>query len=291
MRNPIETLLTDTVISRIKAEDPRSQEILAKLVKHLHAFIKDVEPTEAEWFKAIDFLTRTGQKCDNKRQEFILFSDVLGASMLVDAINHRAHGDSTATTVTGPFHAAARVYKLGDNIARGKEAQRGEPTVVSGKVLDTKGRPLSNATIDVWQSDDIGYYDVQDVNQPEMNLRGIFKTNESGEFWFRTIKPAAYPIPTDGPVGELLRASGRDAMRPAHIHFWIKSDGYKDLITHLFVAGDKYLDSDAVFGVKESLILNFEKNMSPVEASKWKVSAPFYHVQYDFKLERKDGQQ
>ena len=177
MRNPIETQLTDTVISRIKAEDPRSQEILAKLVRHLHAFIKDVEPTEAEWFKAIDFLTRTGQKCDNKRQEFILFSDVLGASMLVDAINHRAHGDSTATTVTGPFHAAAHVYKSGDNIARGQEAQRGEPTVVSGKVLDSNGRPLNNATIDVWQSDDIGYYDVQDVNQPEMNLRGVFKTN------------------------------------------------------------------------------------------------------------------
>jgi protocatechuate 3,4-dioxygenase beta subunit len=286
MRNPIETQLTDTVISRIKAENPRSQEILSKLVKHLHAFIKDVEPTEDEWFKAIDFLTRTGQKCDKKRQEFILFSDVLGASMLVDAINHRAQGDSTATTVTGPFHAAAHVYKSGDNIARGPEAQRGEPTVVSGRVLDSDGRPL-NATIDVWQSDDIGYYDVQDVNQPEMNLRGVFKTNASGEFWFRTIKPAAYPIPTDGPVGELLRTSGRDAMRPAHIHFWIKSDGYKDLITHLFVAGDKYLNSDAVFGVKESLILNFEKNTSVVEASSWKVSAPFYLVQYDFKLERK----
>ena len=288
MRNPIETQLTDTVISRIKAQDPRTQEILTKLVKHLHAFIKDVEPTESEWFKAIDFLTRTGQKCDDKRQEFILFSDVLGASMLVDAINHRAHDESTATTVTGPFHAASRSYKSGDTIAHGKEAQRGEPTVVSGKVLDLNGHPLSNATVDVWQSDDVGYYDVQDVTQPEMNLRGVFKTNDSGEFWFRTIKPAAYPIPTDGPVGELLRASGRDSMRPAHIHFWIKSNGYKDLITHLFVAGDKYLDSDAVFGVKESLILNFEKNMNAVEASKWKVSTPFYHVQYDFKLERKD---
>jgi hydroxyquinol 1,2-dioxygenase len=287
MKNPIEKSLTELVISRIKAENPRNQEIITKLVRHLHTFICDVEPTEEEWRTAIDFLTRTGQTCDDKRQEFILLSDVLGVSMLVDAINHRSESDSTETTVTGPFHALARSYELGDTIARGKEAERGEPTVVSGKVLDANGQPLKYATLDVWQSDDIGYYDIQDANQPEMNLRGVFKTNEAGEFWFRTIKPAAYPIPTDGPVGELLRASGRQAMRPAHIHFWIKAQGYKDLITHLFVAGDTYLDSDAVFGVKESLILNFEKNTSAVDASKWKVSAPFYHVQFDFKLESK----
>jgi protocatechuate 3,4-dioxygenase beta subunit len=287
MKNPTESQLTEVVFSRIKATDPRNQEILTKLVKHLHAFIKDVEPTEAEWFKAIDFLTRTGQTCDDKRQEFILFSDVLGVSMLVDAINHRSKSDSTETTVTGPFHAAANFYESGENIARGKEAERGEPTVVSGRVLDVYGQPISNATLDVWQSDDIGYYDVQDINQPQMNLRGVFKTNHAGEFWFRTIKPAAYPIPTDGPVGELLRTSGRHAMRPAHIHFWIKAGGYKDIITHLFVAGDQYLDSDAVFGVKQSLILNFEKNTNATEAEKWKVSTPFYHVHFDFKLEGK----
>ena len=285
MNNPIDENLTELVIKCIKAENPRIQEILTKLVRHLHAFINDVEPTEGEWSTAIDFLTRTGKMCDEKRQEFILFSDVLGVSMLVDAINHRSESDSTATTVTGPFHALAPLYESGDTIARGQEAERGESTVVSGKVLDSNGHPLKNATLDIWQSDDIGYYDVQDPGQPEMNLRGVFKTNDAGEFWFRTIKPAAYPIPTDGPVGELLRASGRHAMRPAHIHFWIKAHGYKDLITHLFVAGDKYLDSDAVFGVKESLILNFEKNTNPVEATKWKVSTPFYHVCFDFKLE------
>lgn len=282
----MERTLTEVVISRINADNPRNQEVLTKLVRHLHAFIRDVEPTEAEWFDAIDFLTRTGQKCDNKRQEFILLSDVLGVSMLVDAINHRTKNDSTETTVTGPFHAEANFYESGDNIARGQEAERGETTVVEGRVLDSQGQPLANATVDVWQSDDIGYYDVQDLNQPEMNLRGVFKTNASGQFWFRTIKPAAYPVPTDGPVGELLRASGRHAMRPAHIHFWIKVEGYKDLITHLFVAGDEYLDSDAVFGVKESLILPFEKNSNAADASKWKVSTPFYHIAYDFKLER-----
>lgn len=287
MQNSIESALTDLVISRIKAENPRNQEILTKLVKHLHAFVKDVEPTEAEWFNAINFLTQTGQKCDDKRQEFILFSDVLGVSMLVDAINHRAKSTITETTVKGPFHAAAQHYKAGENIARGSEAERGEATVVHGRVLAPDGRPIVNAILDVWQSDDIGYYDVQDVNQPQMNLRGIFKTNAQGEFWFRTIKPAAYPVPTDGPVGDLLRASGRHAMRPAHIHFWIKAEGYQDIITHLFVEGDEYLESDAVFGVKDSLVIPFIKNTDADQAAKWKVKTPFYEAQYDFTLAKK----
>lgn len=287
MQNLTENAFTDLVISRINAENPRTQEVLTKLVKHLHAFIKDLEPTEAEWFKAIDFLTRTGQKCDDKRQEFILFSDVLGVSMLVDAINHRSKSTITETTVKGPFHAAAHHYDAGENIARGSEAERGETTVVHGRVLSADGTPIANAILDVWQSNDIGYYDVQDVNQPEMNLRGIFKTNANGEFWFRTIKPAAYPLPTDGPVGELLRASGRHAMRPAHIHFWIKAEGYQDMITHLFVAGDEYLDSDAVFGVKDSLVIPFVKNANPDHAIQWRVTSPFCEVNHDFKLAKK----
>ncbi|GCC50499.1 6-chlorohydroxyquinol-1,2-dioxygenase [Chryseotalea sanaruensis] len=287
MQNLIETALTDLVISRIKAENSRNQEVLTKLVKHLHAFVKDVEPTEEEWFKAINFLTQTGQKCDDKRQEFILFSDVLGVSMLVDAINHRSKSTITETTVKGPFHAAAQAFEAGENIARGIEAERGETTVVHGRVLAPEGNPVANATLDVWQSDDIGYYDVQDVNQPQMNLRGIFKTNANGEFWFRTIKPAAYPVPTDGPVGDLLRASGRHAMRPAHIHFWIKAEGYQDIITHLFVEGDEYLESDAVFGVKDSLVIPFVKNTDTDLAAKWKVTAPFFEAHYDFTLAKK----
>ena len=287
MQNSIENALTDLVISRIKAENSRNQEVLTKLVKHLHAFVKDVEPTEAEWFTAIKFLTQTGQKCDDKRQEFILFSDVLGVSMLVDAINHRSKSSITETTVKGPFHAAAQRYEAGENIARGSEAERGEATVVRGRVLTSDGKPIANATLDVWQSDDIGYYDVQDVNQPQMNLRGIFTTNAQGEFWFRTIKPAAYPVPTDGPVGDLLRASGRHAMRPAHIHFWIKAEGYQDIITHLFVEGDEYLESDAVFGVKDSLVIPFVKNTDAGQAAKWKVTSPFYEAQYDFTLAKK----
>lgn len=287
MRNLTEENLTDIVLQRINSEDKRSQEVLKKLIKHLHAFIKDLEPTEEEWFKAIDFLTRTGKKCDDKRQEFILLSDVLGVSMLVDAINHRTKQEVTETTVTGPFHAPAMEMKMGDNIARGKEVETGEPALFRGRILDPQGKPIKNAKIDVWQSNDDGFYDIQDDSQPEMNLRGVFTTNESGNFWFRSIKPSPYPVPTDGPVGEILRASGRHPMRPAHIHFWIEAEGFQTLITHIFVEGDEYLDSDAVFGVKESLILDFPLNENKAEAEKWGLESPFCEVVYDFKLAKK----
>ena len=278
--------LTKTVLASLACKDERTEVILTKLITHLHNFISDVEPTEAEWFKAIDFLTRTGHKCTDKRQEFILFSDVLGVSMLVDSINHKDANGITETTVTGPFHTVAKTMDLGDNIANGPEAERGEPTVVYGTLCDETGKPIKNAFVDVWQSDDIGYYDIQDVNQPDMNLRGVFKTDAQGHFWFKTIKPAAYPVPTDGPVGELLRASGRHAMRPAHIHFKITAEGFETLITHLFVEGDEYLGSDAVFGVKDSLILPFVKQDSKAKAKKLGFKTPFYEVSYNFKLKK-----
>lgn len=286
MRNITEENLTDAVLARINTEDGRTREVLMKLVTHLHAFIRDVEPTEAEWLRAIDFLTRTGQTCDDKRQEFILLSDVLGVSMLVDAINHRQAGGVTETTVTGPFHAQAPPLAMGTNIATGPEKERGEPTVVRGQVNDLDGNPIAGATLDVWQSDDIGYYDLQDVNQPEMNLRGIFKTGRDGRYWFRTIKPSSYPVPTDGPVGELLRAAGRHPMRPAHIHFMVSAPGYERVITHVFVEGDEYLESDAVFGVKDSLVVDFVKNESPEAANQYDFKTPFYEVDFDFNLKQ-----
>ena len=278
---------TKMVLARLNCNDERTRTILTKLISHLHNFVRDVEPTEEEWFKAVDFLTRTGKMCTDKRQEFILLSDVLGVSMLVDAINHRQADGHTETTVTGPFHAQAPPMEMGSMIALGPEAKRGEPTLVSGKILDKSGNPIANALVDVWQSDDIGFYDVQDKNQPDINLRGVFKTKEDGKFWFKTIKPAAYPVPTDGPVGEVLRASGRHPMRPAHIHFMINAPGYERLITHLFVKGDQYLHSDAVFGVKESLVLDFKRNDSLTAAEKVGLSTPFYEVEYDFKLKTK----
>jgi len=261
------------------------QEVVTSLVRHLHAFIREIEPTEEEWFTAIDFLTRTGKMCDDKRQEFILLSDTLGVTMLVDAINHRLTEAATETTVTGPFHAAAMERENGAMIARGPEVQRGNHTVVRGRVTDVSGNPLAGAKLDVWQSDDDGFYDVQDENQPEMNLRGIFTANENGEYWFRTVKPSSYPIPTDGPVGELLRATDRHPMRPAHIHFMITHPGYQRLITHVFVEGDEYLDSDAVFGVKDSLVIPFVRNEDMEKAAEYNFPGPFYEAEFDFVLE------
>jgi len=276
--------ITDEVLNRTNTDDPRTKEFLEKLIKHVHAFVRDFEPTEAEWFQAIDFLTRTGQKCTDTRQEYILLSDVLGVSMLVDAINHRDMDGATETTVTGPFHADAPPMEMGTMIAVGPEAERGEPTVVRGKITDVRGNPIKGATVDVWQSDDIGYYDTQDVNQPEVNLRGLFTTGEDGTYWFRTVKPSSYPVPTDGPAGELLNAAGRHPMRPAHIHFWIKAEGFEPLITHIFVEGDEYIDSDAVFGVKDSLVMKFVANESAEEAARYGFDAPFQEVRYDFAL-------
>ena len=292
MRNISEENLTEIVLDRTNTEDARMNEILTKLITHVHAFIRDAEPTEGEWFEAIQFLTRTGQMCDDKRQEFILLSDVLGVSMLVDAINHRGMGSATETTVTGPFHAEALPMEMGANVARGPEWERaresGEETVVSGIITDDEGNPIEGVMIDIWQADDIGFYDVQDDKQPDMNLRGIFKTGADGKYWFRTIKPNYYPVPTDGPVGDLLRAAGRHPMRPSHIHFMIGAPGYERLITHIFSDGDEYLDSDAVFGVKESLIAPYVPNHSAEEAAKYDFNTPFLEMKFDFVLKKSE---
>jgi protocatechuate 3,4-dioxygenase beta subunit len=278
---------TQIVLSRLNCKDDRTKIILTKLITHLHNFIRDVKPNEEEFFRAIDFLTRTGQTCNDKRQEFILLSDVLGVSMLVDAINHANNNSMTESTVKGPFHAKAKMLKHGDNIASGPEAETGEQTVIYGQVTDENGNPIENALADVWQSNDAGFYDVQDEHQPEMNLRGIFKADAHGRFWFKAIRPAAYPVPTDGPVGEILRAMGRHPMRPAHIHFMITADGYETLITHLFIKNDPYLDSDAVFGVKESLIVDFIPDHSTAKADTLGFRIPFYEITYNFKLKEK----
>ena len=214
-----EETAADAVIESFAPDtDPRLREVLASLVRHLHAFARDVELTIPEWEKAIDFLTRTGQKCDDERQEFILLSDVLGLSMLVETISNRKFGVATESTVLGPFHVVeSPVRELGDNIDL---VGTGTPCVVTGRVVSVDGTPLPGATLDVWQANDQGFYDVQQPDvQPRTNGRGLFTADDKGEFWFRTIVPSYYPIPTDGPVGELLIATGRHAFRPAHIHF------------------------------------------------------------------------
>ena len=248
----------ETVISRLaECPDPRFRQVMESAVRHLHAFVKEVEPSLEEWRQAIGFLTATGQKCDDRRQEWILLSDTLGVSMLLETINHRARDGRTEATVLGPFHLdGVDVQEMGYDICRDG---KGEPCRVSGRVMDAEGRPVEGAVLDVWQTNGEGRYDVQQPGeQPPMNMRGKFVTGADGRYWFRTTKPVSYPVPTDGPVGRMLDATGRHAWRPAHIHFIVTADGFEPVVTHIFVRGDPYLDSDAVFGVKESLIVPFE---------------------------------
>lgn len=250
----------EVVNTRMAADiDPRLATVMTSLVKHLHAFAKDVELTQGEWATAIDFLTRTGQMCDGNRQEFILLSDVLGVSMLVDAINHRRPSGATENTVLGPFHVPdAPRYDMGANICLDG---KGETCLFEGRVVDLDGSPIEGATIDVWSDNAEGYYDVQQPDiQPKWNNRGIFLTGADGTYSFRGIRPVSYPIPDDGPVGQMLKALGRHPNRPAHMHFIVTAPGYETIVTHTFVEGDEWLTSDAVFGVKASLIAAIQKN-------------------------------
>ncbi len=254
--------------------DERLRTILNSLVRHLHAAVREVEPSLAEWEQAIEFLTATGQKCTDVRQEFILLSDVLGISMLVETISERGAAGATQSTVLGPFHMTSSPERaLGANIDLVGGSQ---PCVVIGRVVGTDGSPLPGATLDVWQANDHGAYDVQEPDkQPDGNGRGLFTTDAEGRFWFRTIVPSYYPIPTDGPVGELLAATRRHPYRPAHIHFIVAADGYRTLTTHIFVDDSEYIDSDAVFAVKKSLITEFVEVDEPEQAARYQVSNPF----------------
>ena len=286
MRDFNEHNATEAVIERMSgAKDARFKEIMTSVITHLHAVVREVEPTMDEWMTAIQFLTATGQKCDDKRQEFILLSDTLGVSMLVDAINNRKPSGATESTVLGPFHVAgAPPKKMGDTISLD---DKGDPAYVSGRVVDQEGKPISGALLDVWQTSSDGFYDIQDTNQPEMNLRGLFTTGADGRFYFRTVKPSPYPVPTDGPVGKMLLAMGRHPMRPAHIHFIVGAPGFEPVTTHMFVAGDPHLDSDAVFGVKDSLVERFAAHDDPAEAKKLGLRNPFFTATHEFGLVRR----
>ncbi len=283
MSSAAERKITNNVMKSLAGtKNPRLKRIMASLIKHTHAFVSETELTEAEWWAAIQFLTHTGHMCDGKRQEFILLSDTLGVSMLVDAINHRFPAGATETTVLGPFYLkGANFLPHGTNISRGKG---GDPTFVSGQVRSVGGKPIAGAVLDVWQTAPNAMYDVQDPSQPDMNLRGRFRTDVQGRFAFRTVKPVSYPIPHDGPVGKMLGALGRHPFRPAHLHFIVSAKGYHPVTTHLFVKGDKYLGSDAVFGVKRSLIADYKKRTRPAEGAEYGVKPPFYTLNYTFGL-------
>jgi hydroxyquinol 1,2-dioxygenase len=285
MSHPSETNLTDTVVAKISPRaDARFRDIASSLIRHLHAFVRETELSEAEWFAGIQFLTATGHKSDDRRQEFILLSDTLGVSMLVDAINHRKPGGASETTVLGPFYRpGAPDRALWANIAEGLP---GEPAYLSGRVLDIGGQPVAGAVLDVWQSDSDGMYDVQRPGAATTYARGRFVTGADGRYGVRTVKPVSYAIPTDGPVGVMLAAMGRHPFRPAHIHMIVSAPGFAPVTTHLFVAGDPYLDTDAVFAVKPSLIIDFTPHTSGPTPDGGDSATPFSTATYDFRLVR-----
>lgn len=255
-RNLSEADLTDAVLARLaRCRDARFKEIMTSLIRHLHAFVREVELTEAEWLEGILFLTATGQKCDADRQEYILLSDVLGVSMLVDALAHKKPTGATESTVLGPFYIeGAPELENGADICKNGG---GEPTEVRGRVLSLGGKPIAGAVLDVWQTAANSLYSSQDPAQERYNMRGRFRSDAEGRYRFRTVKPVSYPVPTDGPVGKILNAMGRHPMRPAHIHFIVSAPGHETVATHIFAKGDRYLDSDVVFAVKNSLVADF----------------------------------
>jgi hydroxyquinol 1,2-dioxygenase len=253
--NDREQAVTDEVVASFEdTKDERLKEVLTSLTRHLHAFAREVRLTEAEWEAGIDFLTRVGHITDERRQEFILLSDVLGLSMLTVGINAPADPRATESTVFGPFFVdGAPEVPLGGDISGGAS---GVPCWVSGTVTDTAGRPVADARIDVWEADDEGLYDVQ-RDAGTAAARAWLRSGPDGEYRFWSLRPTPYPIPDDGPVGDLLAATGRGPMRPAHLHFKVTAPGYRTLVTHIFAAGDPHLASDAVFGVKDSLVVEF----------------------------------
>ena len=248
--------ITESVLERLaNTPDPRLKEIMLSLVRHLHGFAREVKLTEAEWLKGIEFLTQTGHITNAQRQEFILLSDVLGLSMLTVVMNNDKPDACTQATVLGPFHVEdAPHYKLGDDVANGA---KGQPCQVQGSVKGVQGEAVAHARIEVWQSDEKGLYDVQYADRSQHQARGILTADAQGRFHFQSILAMPYPIPHDGPVGQLLEATARHPWRPAHLHFKIEAPGYETLITHVFRKGDPYLASDAVFGVRESLVTDW----------------------------------
>jgi hydroxyquinol 1,2-dioxygenase len=281
-----EKTLTDVVRERwTNIPDPRLKQVMTALVKHAHAFVREIEPTQQEWATAIDFLTRTGQMCDDKRQEFILLSDVLGVSMLVDAINHRRSNTATPSTVEGPFHIPdAPILGNGANMAANAP---GIPCYVTGKISGLGGEPVAGATLDLWQTDGEGLYEAQRPDIDGAWMRGLYRSQGDGSYVIRTVAPVAYTIPMDGTVGEVMNRTNMSHMRPAHIHFAIDVPGYHGLVTHLFRSGDEWINDDAVYGVKEPLIVDFKHLPAGSKAPSGEImNEPFYVVQFDFVLEK-----
>jgi hydroxyquinol 1,2-dioxygenase len=285
MREFDEKSITAAVLARMEnCEDPRFKQVMTSLITHLHDFVREVKLTEAEWIGAIQFLTATGKTVTDKRQEYILLSDTLGVSILVITLNHPASDGTTDSTVLGPYYwEGAPEMPAGANLAVGV---KGEPTYYSGRVLSSDGKPIRNAVLDIWSGDGEGTYDMQMEGEVGMKARGRIRTDAEGRYSFWSIKPEYYPVPSDGPVGVMLRKMGRHPMRPGHIHMIVSAEGHHAITTHLFAAGSEYIDSDAVFGVKESLVTAFAKHPAGKAPDGSQSQVPFYTVNYDFRLRR-----
>jgi hydroxyquinol 1,2-dioxygenase len=286
--------ITQAVLDRIQGStDPRFKQVLGALISHLHALVREVDLKPDEWRAAIQFLTQVGQTCTDKRQECILLSDTLGLSMLVVELEQKRRSAvavvdpeavvaATEATVQGPFFwEGAPELPLGSDIGAGMP---GEPTWYSGQVTDTHGRPLPDCKLEIWSGDGNGVYDLQMGDEAGMRLRARFRTDAQGGYRFWSIKPTYYPVPDDGPVGDMLRRMGRHPNRPGHIHLMAKSPGHVPLTTHLFPADSPFLDSDAVFGVRDSLILNFEKHPPGTAPDGRVLEQPFHTAHYDIRL-------
>ena len=283
MRDLTTASVTDAVLEQMReTSDPRLKQVMASLVRHLHDFTRDVNLTPDEWLTAIGFLTKVGQTCTPARQEFILLSDVLGLSALVNLLHDKTAVEiGTESSLLGPFYQQnAPSFALGDSIA---VKAAGPAIQLYGQVTDKAGKPLPNALIQVWQTDSKGEYDLQKFHGDEMDTRGNFRSDAQGRFHFRTILPLGYFIPMDGPVGALVRAQKRHGCRPAHIHFLIGAEGYRELVTAIYLADDQYIDSDVVFGVSSSLVVSPRENDpdAPIKG----VPA----IRYDFRLGRASG--
>jgi hydroxyquinol 1,2-dioxygenase len=285
MREFDEQGITAAVLARMdQCGDARFREVMSSLVTHLHEFVREVKLTEAEWIGAIQFLTEVGRTCTEKRQEFILLSDTLGVSILVVTINHPANGGVTDSTVLGPYYwEGAPELPAGANLAEGVA---GEPAFYSGRVLSSDGSPIASAVLDIWSGDGEGTYDMQMEEDVGMKARGRIRTDAAGRYSFWSIKPNYYPVPDDGPVGRMLRKMGRHPMRPGHIHLIVSAPGHRAVTTHLFAAGSEYIDSDAVFAVKESLVTPFAKHPAGEGPGGRAMEVPYYTVNYDFRLQK-----
>ena len=286
MRNVTKDSITQAFLDYVGGDtDERLKFVLEKLVHHLHDFVRETDLTHEEWRKGLELMTKAGEITTPERNEFILFSDVLGLSSLVD-MAHSPEG-ATPSSVLGPFHIlGAPDLPIGGDL---KRDNKGEPVVVGGRVTSQDGKPIEGATLEIWQTADNGLYSNQDEQQPEYNLRARQTTKADGRYLFSTVRPAPYTVPDDGPVGELLHATGRHPWRPSHLHFIVTADGYRSLVTEVFPSDDPYLDEDAVFGVREKLIMEYQPKDDPSPlpddlAIKDEIKGPYSLVEFDFVL-------